>query len=169
MYSVVCVGGAPIRPQIMEIKRGVDFIIGTPGRLMDLMKQGYLTVDHVHSVVLDEADRMLDMGFIDDMKRILSKVPADVQKVVFTVTIYEHAARNQNFGMVSNAYIRVLDQGNGSEIARYDLSEDASTVTAMIFGELYRHNGEWKFNAVGTPTKDRTYKDAINTIKAKFL
>lgn len=79
----------------------------------------------------------------------LSKVPADVQKVVFTVTIYDHAARNQNFGMVSNAYIRVLDQSNGSEIARYDLSEDASTVTAMIFGELYRNNGEWKFKAVG--------------------
>lgn len=79
----------------------------------------------------------------------LSKIPADVQKVVFTVTIYEHQTRNQNFGMVSNAYIRVLDQGNGNEIARYDLSEDASTVTAMIFGELYRHNGEWKFKAVG--------------------
>lgn len=79
----------------------------------------------------------------------LSKVPADVQKVVFTVTIYEHDVRNQNFGMVSNAYIRVLDQGNGQEVARYDLSEDASTVTAMIFGELYRHNGEWKFKAVG--------------------
>lgn len=79
----------------------------------------------------------------------LSKVPADVQKVVFTVTIYEHDVRNQNFGMVNNAYIRVLDQANGQEIARYDLSEDASTVTAMIFGELYRHNGEWKFKAVG--------------------
>lgn len=79
----------------------------------------------------------------------LSKVPADVQKVVFTVTIYDHVSRNQNFGMVSNAYIRVLDQGNGSEIARYDLSEDASTVTAMIFGEIYRNNGEWKFKAVG--------------------
>ncbi len=79
----------------------------------------------------------------------LSKIPADVQKVVFTVTIYDHQTRNQNLGMVSNAYIRVLDQGNGNEIARYDLSEDASTVTAMIFGELYRHNGEWKFKAVG--------------------
>lgn len=79
----------------------------------------------------------------------LSQVPADVQKVVFTVTIYEHDTRNQNFGQVSNAYIRVLDQGNNQEVARYDLSEDASTVTAMIFGELYRHNGEWKFKAVG--------------------
>lgn len=79
----------------------------------------------------------------------LSKIPADVEKVVFTVTIYDHATRNQNFGMVSDAYIRVLDQSNSSEIARYDLSEDASTVTAMIFGELYRNNGEWKFKAVG--------------------
>lgn len=79
----------------------------------------------------------------------LSKVPADVQKIVFTVTIYDYDTRNQNFGQVSNAFIRVIDQNNGSEVARYDLSEDASTVTAMIFGELYRHNGEWKFKAVG--------------------
>lgn len=79
----------------------------------------------------------------------LSKVPADIQKIIFTVTIYEYATRKQNFGMVSEAYIRILDQNGGSVIARYDLSEDASTVTAMIFGELYRNNGEWKFKAVG--------------------
>jgi tellurium resistance protein TerD len=79
----------------------------------------------------------------------LSKVPVDIQKIIFTVTIYEYATRKQNFGMVSEAYIRILDQNGGSVIARYDLSEDASTVTAMIFGELYRNNGEWKFKAVG--------------------
>jgi tellurium resistance protein TerD len=90
----------------------------------------------------------------------LTKVPADIQKIVFTVTIYDHAARRQNFGMVSNAFIRIYDQNQTvvdplsgqnvpKEIARFDLSEDASNVTAMIFAELYRYNGEWKFKAVG--------------------
>jgi tellurium resistance protein TerD len=72
-----------------------------------------------------------------------------IQRVVFPVSIYEGAARGQSFGQVSNAFIRVVDRSNGSELARYDLTEDASTETAMIFGELYRHGGEWKFRAVG--------------------
>lgn len=79
----------------------------------------------------------------------LSKVPADVAKVIFAVTIYEGQARSQNFGQVANAYIRVSNDAGGSEIARYDLSEDSSTETAMIFGELYKHGSEWKFRAIG--------------------
>lgn len=68
---------------------------------------------------------------------------------MFAVTIHEAEARKQNFGMVSNSYMRVVNNDNGAEIARFDLSEDASTETAMIFGELYRHGTEWKFKAVG--------------------
>ncbi|WP_343682240.1 TerD family protein [Acinetobacter baylyi] len=79
----------------------------------------------------------------------LSKVPADVAKVIFAVTIYDGQTRNQNFGQVANAYIRVINDTGGSEIARYDLSEDSSTETAMIFGELYKHGSEWKFRAIG--------------------
>lgn len=79
----------------------------------------------------------------------LETVPADVEKVAFTVTIYDADNRKQNFGMVSKAYIRVVNQDNNNEITRYDLSEDASTETAMIFGELYRSGGEWKFKAIG--------------------
>lgn len=79
----------------------------------------------------------------------LNKVPADVAKLAFTVTIHEAEARRQNFGMVSGAFIRVVNRKDGREIARFDLSEDASTNTAMIFGEVYRHNNEWKFKAVG--------------------
>lgn len=79
----------------------------------------------------------------------LSKVPADIEKVVLAVTIYDGQTRNQTFGQVGNAYIRVINDANNSEIARYDLSEDGSTETAMIFGELYKHNGEWKFRAIG--------------------
>lgn len=79
----------------------------------------------------------------------LSKVPADVDKLAVCVTIHEAEQRQQNFGQVSQAYIRVMNKDGGVEIARYDLSEDASTDTAMIFGEVYRHNDEWKFKAVG--------------------
>ncbi|EFE74189.1 chemical-damaging agent resistance protein C [Streptomyces sp. SID5466] len=79
----------------------------------------------------------------------LAGVPADVDKIVFPVSIYDADNRGQAFGQVSNAFIRVVNQADGQELARYDLSEDASTETAMIFGELYRYNGEWKFRAVG--------------------
>lgn len=79
----------------------------------------------------------------------LNRLPADIQKLSFAVTIHDADARRQNFGMVGNAFMRVLDAAGGREIARYDLSEDASVEAAMIFGELYRHSGEWKFKAVG--------------------
>ncbi|AFZ66937.1 TerD family protein [Deinococcus peraridilitoris] len=79
----------------------------------------------------------------------LEKVPSDVDKIVASVVIYEGQANNQNFGMVDKAYIRVVNADGGTEVARYDLTEDGGTVTAMIFGELYRHNGEWKFKARG--------------------
>lgn len=80
---------------------------------------------------------------------LLDKIPADIQRVVFVVTIHEAEARKQNFGQVSHAYVRVLNKDSNSEVARYDLSEDASIETAMIFGEIYKHGGEWKFKAVG--------------------
>ncbi|BDM67621.1 chemical-damaging agent resistance protein C [Streptomyces nigrescens] len=79
----------------------------------------------------------------------LSQVPEQVDKIVFPVSIHEADLRGQSFGQVSNAFIRIVNQADGSELARYDLSEDASSETAMIFGEVYRYNGEWKFRAVG--------------------
>jgi tellurium resistance protein TerD len=79
----------------------------------------------------------------------LTKVPAEVQKIAVAVTIHEGETRRQNFGMVSNAFVRVVDQTTGREITRYDLNEDASVETAMIFGEVYRHGADWKFRAVG--------------------
>jgi tellurium resistance protein TerD len=79
----------------------------------------------------------------------LTGVPAEIDKIVFPVSIYDADARQQNFGQVRNAFIRVVNQADSSELARYDLSEDASTETAMVFGELYRSGTEWKFRAVG--------------------
>ncbi|KAB8037360.1 TerD family protein [Janthinobacterium aquaticum] len=79
----------------------------------------------------------------------LSRVPTDIERISITVTIHDADARRQNFGMVSKAFIRCLNAEGEREIARYDLSEDSSTETAMIFGEVYRYNGEWKFKAIG--------------------
>ncbi|MCM2394209.1 TerD family protein [Streptomyces albipurpureus] len=79
----------------------------------------------------------------------LAGLPVDVDKIVFPVSIYDAVTRSQNFGQVRNAYIRILNQAGGAEIARYDLSEDAAVETAMVFGELYRNGAEWKFRAVG--------------------
>jgi tellurium resistance protein TerD len=79
----------------------------------------------------------------------LSLVPAHVERIVFPVSIHDADVRRQSFGQVLNAFIRVVDRVTGAEVTRYDLSEDASSETAMIFGELYRHSGEWKFRAVG--------------------
>jgi len=91
-------------------------------------------------------------GGVGDDEQItvnLSEVPAGCDKLVFPVSIYEAESRGQNFGQVRNAFIRIVNQADSIELARYDLSEDASSETAMIFGELYRNNGEWKFRAVG--------------------
>ena len=79
----------------------------------------------------------------------LSKVPADVTKIAICVTINDWEARRQNFGQVSNAYVRCVDEGQNKEVVRFDLSEDYSVETALIFGEIYRHSGEWKFKAIG--------------------
>ena len=79
----------------------------------------------------------------------LSKVPAEVQRLVIVVTIHDADARRQNFGQVSNAFVRIVNRDNNQEVVRFDLSEDYSTETAMIFGEIYRHSGDWKFRAVG--------------------
>ncbi|SJM96181.1 tellurium resistance protein [Crenothrix polyspora] len=80
---------------------------------------------------------------------LLDKIPVDIQRIVFTVTIHDADARKQNFGQVSHAYVRVVNRDTDNEVARYDLSEDASIETAMIFGEIYKNGAEWKFKAVG--------------------
>ncbi len=96
-------------------------------------------------------DNTTGAGDGDDevIKVDLSAVPAEVDKIAVSVTIHEAEARKQNFGMVSQAFVRVVNEADGAEIVRYDLSEDFSVETALIFGEVYRNSGEWKFRAVG--------------------
>ncbi|MFC4948359.1 TerD family protein [Pseudonocardia sp. GCM10023141] len=102
------------------------------------------TVEHT-------GDNLTGEGEGDDeiIKVNLSAMSPDVAKVVFPVSIYDAESRRQSFGQVNNAYIRVVNSDGGAELTRFDLSEDASTETAMVFGELYRHGGDWKFRAVG--------------------
>ncbi|RHA44490.1 TerD family protein [Cellulomonas rhizosphaerae] len=88
-------------------------------------------------------------GDDESVKLDLARMAPDVDKIVFPVSIHDAEARHQSFGQVRNAFIRIVNQADGQEIARYDLTEDASTETAMIFGEVYRYGAEWKFRAVG--------------------
>ena len=108
----------------------------------------------VHSTesVQHMGDNLTGGGDGDDEEIMidLEKVPANIEKIAFTVTIYEAEKRRQNFGQVSNAFIRIVDSSNNTELIRYDLGEEFSIETAVVVGELYRNNGEWKFNAIGS-------------------
>ncbi|KKZ52828.1 chemical-damaging agent resistance protein C [Haemophilus haemolyticus] len=96
-------------------------------------------------------DNLTGDGDGDDESVIvhLDKVESNIKSLFITVTIHDAEARRQNFGQVSNAFVRIINNDNSDEIVRFDLSEDYSTETAMVFGEIYRHNGEWKFRAIG--------------------
>jgi len=102
-------------------------------------------------IIEHKGDNITGAGEGDDEVIVLQldKIPAEIDKAVVAVTIHDAETRKQNFGMVSKAFVRVVNEENSEEIARYDLSEDASTETAMIFGEVYRNGAEWKFRAVG--------------------
>ena len=112
----------------------------------------YGNLEHPSGAVKHLGDNLTGVDDGDDEQIVidLSLVPENIQKIAFTVTIYDAEVRRQNFGQVSNAFIRIYNKANGEELLRYDLGEDFSIETAAVFGELYRHNGEWKFNAIGS-------------------
>ncbi|MBQ5851252.1 MAG: TerD family protein [Lachnospiraceae bacterium] len=112
----------------------------------------YGNLEHHTGCVKHMGDNLTGSGEGDDEQIFvdMSQVPANVSRIAFTVTIYDSDVRRQNFGQVSNAFIRIVDDSTGNEIIRYDLGEDFSIETAVVVGELYRHNGEWKFNAIGS-------------------
>ncbi|MFC4598473.1 TerD family protein [Cohnella hongkongensis] len=107
------------------------------------------------SIVLS-GDNQTGEGDGDDESLVieLAQVPADVQKIAFCITIHDAAGRNQNFGQVANSFARVVNEATNEELIRYDLGEDFSIETAVVVAELYRHNGEWKFSAVGSGYRD---------------
>ena len=112
----------------------------------------YGNLEHSSGAVKHMGDNLTGEGEGDDeqIQIDLTMVPPNVEKIAFTVTIYDSDVRRQNFGQVSNSFIRIVDDSNGQELIRYDLGEDFSIETAVVVGELYRHNGEWKFNAIGS-------------------
>ncbi|HLO12756.1 TerD family protein [Neobacillus drentensis] len=105
-----------------------------------------------NGAVVHTGDNRTGAGDGDDeqVKINLTTVPANVQRIAFTITIHDAESRNQNFGQVSNSYARIFNEATGEELIRYDLGEDFSIETAIVVGELYRHNGEWKFSAIGS-------------------
>ena len=112
----------------------------------------YGNLEHPSGAVKHQGDNLTGEGDGDDEQIFvdLKAIPESVDKIAFTVTIYEAQERRQNFGQVSNAYIRIVDEDTNQELIRYDLGEDFSIETEIVVGELYRHNGEWKFNAIGS-------------------
>ncbi|MBR3569869.1 MAG: TerD family protein [Oscillibacter sp.] len=132
------------------------FLLGANGKVTsDSDFVFYNNLKHPSGSVEHMGDNRTGEGEGDDEQIMidLAKVPAEIQKIDFTVTIYEADERGQNFGQVANAYIHVLDEANGRELIRYDLGEDFSVETAVVVGEIYRHAGEWKFNAIGSGYK----------------
>ncbi len=112
----------------------------------------YGNLEHPSGSLKHMGDNLTGEGDGDDEQIVvdLAKVPANVERIAFTVTIYDAESRNQNFGQVSNSYIHIQDMASGTDLIRYDLGEDFSIETAIVVGELYRYNGEWKFNAIGS-------------------
>lgn len=112
----------------------------------------YGNLEHSSGAVKHMGDNLTGEGDGDDeqIEVDLTLVPNNIEKIAFTVTIYNAESRRQNFGQVSNAYCRIVDESTGAEIVHFDLGEDFSIETALVVGELYKHNGEWKFNAIGS-------------------
>lgn len=129
------------------------FLLGADGKAAsDSDFVFYGNKEHPSGAVTHMGDNRTGDGEGDDEQILidLTKVPESVSRIAFTCTIYEAETRNQNFGMVSNSYIRICNDADGTELIRYDLGEDYSIETAVVVGELYRNNGEWKFNAIGS-------------------
>ena len=134
------------------------------GRLagnVDVVYYGNLT--HRSGAVRHCGDNLTGAGEGDDEQIIveLTKVPAEYDKIVFVVNIYQAYQRKQQFGMIRNAFIRVVDADSGKELCKYNLSDNYDGKTAMIFGEVYRYNGEWKFGAIGEPTADASINETV--------
>lgn len=131
---------------------------------IDVVYYGQLM--HRSGAVRHCGDNLTGAGDGDDEQIIveLNKVPADYSKIVFVVTIYQARERKQQFGMIKNAFIRVVDADTGKELCKYNLSENYEGKTAMVFGEVYRYNNEWKFGAIGEPTND----NGIAEMAARF-
>jgi hypothetical protein len=155
-------------PKPQEIDCDASAILLTNGRLVDkndIVYFGNLT--NSSRTVMHQGDNLTGAGEGDDEQIIvdLAALPQNYDKIVFVVNIYQAFQRKQNFGMIKNAFIRIVDARNNKELLKYNLSEDYSGMTAMIFGEVYRYNGEWKFSAIGQGTNDPGLGELVNRFR----
>ncbi len=137
------------------------------GRLVDKDDVVYFgNLRHRSGTVQHMGDNLTGAGDGDDEQIVvdLSAIPAQYDRIVIVVNIYQAIGRKQHFGMIQNAFCRLVDSRTGMEMCKYNLTENYSGMTAMIFGEIYRHNGEWKFNAMGQGTND----DGLNGLVARY-
>lgn len=155
-------GWDAVKKSFFSRKKDIDcdasvIMLGADGKLKsneDIVYYGNLC--HKSGSIKSQGDNRTGAGEGDDEQIliVLDSVPEEYEKLEFVVTIYEAKERQQNFGLINNAYIRVIDADKNIEICRFALTDDYSGMTAMIFGEMYRHNNEWKFNAIGQGTWD---------------
>ena len=130
----------------------------------DVVYFGHL--QHKSGGIVHTGDNLTGEGEGDDEQIIVdfSKLPNEYDKIIFVVNVYDSSQRKQHFGMIQNAFIRIVDAENNMELCKYNLSENYDGMTAMIFGEIYLRNGQWKFNAIGQGTKD----SSIDELTARF-
>ena len=152
-------------PRPQDIDCDASAILCVNGRLTavgDLVF--YNNLQHPTGAVRHMGDNLTGAGEGDDEQIMvdLTALPSQYDKIVFVVTIYQARERGQHFGMIRNCFIRICDAETGQELCKYNLSENYNNMTAMIFGELYRYNGTWKFNAIGQPTTDNSVIEMRN-------
>lgn len=118
---------------------------------------------HSSGAIVHQGDNLTGAGDGDDEQIMvnLSMVPSNIDKIVFVVNIYDARTRNQHFGMIRNAFIRLVNMDNNTEICRYNLSDNYNNMTGLVVGEIYRKNGEWKFNAIGQPVQEASRLDSL--------
>ena len=155
-------------PKPRPIDCDASAILCVNGKLQDPKDVIYFNnLRHSSGAVQHMGDNLTGAGEGDDEQIIvdLSRLPEQYDRVIFAVTIYEARQRSQHFGMIQNSFIRLVDARGNKEMCRYNLSENYDGMTAMIFGEIYRHNGEWKFNAIGQPTNDEGLGSLVNRFR----
>ncbi len=154
-FATLFGGGAATTHQAIDCDASA--IMLKNGKFVDRTDLVYFgNLKHKSGTVNHMGDNLTGEGEGDDEQIVidLSRVPAEYDKIVIVVNNYQAVQRKQHFGMIENAFIRLVDARNNKEMCKYNLTENYSGMTAMIFGEIYRHNGEWKFNAMGNGTTD---------------
>ena len=155
-------------PKPAPIDCDASAILLQNGHVMDKADIVYFgNLQHYSGTVQHMGDNLTGAGDGDDEQIIvdLSRIPAQYDKIVLVVNIYQAVQRGQHFGLIQNAFIRLVDARNNSEMCKYNLTENYSGMTAMIFGEVYRHNGEWKFTAIGQGTTDPGLGELVNRFR----